>query len=208
MKTSNLNEPIEKLFNDNYAVLVIYASRFVSSRPLAEDVVQEVFTKVWENSVDKKCSKAYLFSAVHNSAINATKAKSNNNLKLDSIDLSNNELNEENCEKLIDNIEREHAIFKALKKLPPRTLAVIKKIYLEEMSYKEAADSLGMSGGTVKTHMFRAIRDLRKYFKVFVMILAVIIVYYIKDNNIHDTGGEQFSEQSRCQKGFRADRSV
>jgi hypothetical protein len=122
--------------------------------------------------------------------------------------LSNNELNEENCEKLIDNIEREHAIFKALKKLPPRTLAVIKKIYLEEMSYKEAADSLGMSGGTVKTHMFRAIRDLRKYFKVFVMILAVIIVYYIKDNNIHDTGGEQFSEQSRCQKGFRADRSV
>lgn len=208
MKTSNLNEPIEKLFNDNYAVLVIYASRFVNSRPQAEDIVQEVFTKVWENSSDKKCSKAYLFAAVHNSAINATKAKSNNNLKLDSIDLSNNELNEENCEKLIDNIEREHAIFKALKKLPPRTLAVIKKIYLEEMSYKEAADSLGMSGGTVKTHMFRAIRDLRKYFKVFVMILAVIIVYYIKDNNIHDTGGEQFSEQSRCQKGFRADRSV
>ncbi|MPM31567.1 hypothetical protein SDC9_78123 [bioreactor metagenome] len=208
MKSSNLNEPIEKLFNDNYAVLVIYASRFVNSRPQAEDIVQEVFTKIWESSSEKKCSKSYLFAAVHNTAINASKAKSNNNLKLETTNLSSSEIEDELSDKLIEDIEREHAILKALKKLPPRTLAVIKKIYMEEMSYKEAADSLGMSGGTIKTHMFRAMRDLRKYLKLFVMILAVIIVYYIKDNNIHDTGGEQFSEQSRYQKGFRADRSV
>jgi RNA polymerase sigma-70 factor (ECF subfamily) len=57
--------------------------------------------------------------------------------------------------------ERNAAVRAAVADLPPRYRAVVTLFYLEERSYKEAAEILGIPMGTLKTHLHRA-RSLLK----------------------------------------------
>jgi len=49
----------------------------------------------------------------------------------------------------------------AVAKLPPRYRAAVTLFYLEERSYKEVAEALGVPMGTLKTHLHRARAILR-----------------------------------------------
>jgi RNA polymerase sigma-70 factor (ECF subfamily) len=48
----------------------------------------------------------------------------------------------------------------ALQALPPKFLSVVELVDLEELSYREAADALGIPVGTVMSRLFRARRML------------------------------------------------
>jgi RNA polymerase sigma-70 factor (ECF subfamily) len=58
--------------------------------------------------------------------------------------------------------ERRAAVRAAVAQLPPRYRAVVTLFYLEERSYKEAAEILGIPMGTLKTHLHRARAMLRE----------------------------------------------
>jgi RNA polymerase sigma-70 factor (ECF subfamily) len=46
--------------------------------------------------------------------------------------------------------------------LPPKFALPVTLFYLEGMSYQEIAEILGVPLGTVKSHLFRGLRELRK----------------------------------------------
>ena len=61
------------IFGLYYAPLVRYVARYVASLDAAEDVVQELFTKLWErrDQIDPARSfRAYLFTLARNRAVN------------------------------------------------------------------------------------------------------------------------------------------
>ncbi len=58
--------------------------------------------------------------------------------------------------------EDRERIWRAFRQLPPRQREVFALRHLEEWSTQEVAEALGLSPGTVKRHLFRAVRHLRK----------------------------------------------
>lgn len=51
---------------------------------------------------------------------------------------------------------------KAIEQLPPQGRAVFKKCFIENLSYKEAAEELNVSVNTIKTHVNHSLKRLRK----------------------------------------------
>lgn len=69
---------IETSFKDYYDPLCKYANAFIFDRDVCEDIVQEVFLKIWDKTPDIKTSiSSYLYRAVKNSCINQLKKRLN-----------------------------------------------------------------------------------------------------------------------------------
>lgn len=58
--------------------------------------------------------------------------------------------------------EREKKIMEELEKLPKQELSAVQAVILENKKYKEAAEELNISVNTLKTHLSRALKRLRK----------------------------------------------
>ncbi len=184
--TLTTEEPIDLLFDKYFSMLVLYAKRFVSSYAVAEDIVQETFLKLWEKESSRQYNKAFLFTCVHNRAMNHRRQ----NKRTGTIDINEGDVNGhfkdgqlvisseiEINEDILEEYERLRALFKALDKLPPKTLDVLNSVYLEGKNYQEVADEMGLSINTVKAHMYLAFKLLRKYLLVFV--LFIVELYWI-----------------------------
>ncbi|MFA5849852.1 MAG: sigma-70 family RNA polymerase sigma factor [Bacteroidales bacterium] len=176
--TLTTEEPIDFLFDKYFSLLVLYAKRFVNSYAVAEDIVQETFLKLWEKESSRLYNKAFLFTCVHNRAVNyrrrnkssieINEGQKNGQFKDGQFAVSSEiEANED----VIEEYERLRALFKALDKLPPKTLEVLNSVYLEGKNYQLVADEMGLSINTVKAHMYLAFKLLRKYLLVFVLFM-------------------------------------
>ena len=58
--------------------------------------------------------------------------------------------------------EKERKIMEELEKLPKQELSAVQAVILENKKYKEAAQELNISVNTLKTHLSRALKRLRK----------------------------------------------
>ena len=58
--------------------------------------------------------------------------------------------------------EKERKIMEELEKLPKQELSAVQAVILENKKYKEAAEELNISVNTLKTHLSRALKRLRK----------------------------------------------
>jgi len=159
--TQVIYESIDNLFDKYFALLVIYSQRFVHSYDLAEDIVQETFLKLWEKDPEQKYSRSYLFACIHNRSLNYIKKKKFS-LIGDNFEkgLFSDDITPE--EEIVEEFEKLKSLFKALDKLPPKTLEVLKKVYFEEKQYAQVAKEMGLSLNTIKAHMYHAIKLLKK----------------------------------------------
>ena len=63
----------QRLFELYYPALCIYTKRFISDRETREDIVQEVFSSIWENRkriVIRTSARNYLITAIKNHSLN------------------------------------------------------------------------------------------------------------------------------------------
>ncbi len=149
-----LEEAVNYLFTAYYVSLCRFARVIVESPEVAEDIVQEVFVKIWERKL-KISSKIsldnYLFVAVRNSCI------SFNRKKRPTVGLERVMFQAE--EKSVYDWEN---IWKAVNSLPMQCREVLVLVVFEDMTYSEAAEKLGISVNTVKTQMRLSYKELRK----------------------------------------------
>ena len=175
-------EGFEILFRTYYKRLCAYALSFVSQNDLAEDLVIDVFLKLWEkretlNITDSVSS--YLFRSVKNSCINYL-----NREKSRKYTISENEVNLLNLKMeytisdkypLTDLIgkELEEKIRMEVEKLPVQCREIFYLSRFEELSHKEIAKKLGISENTVKVQIYRALIKLRKELKDYLPIILL-----------------------------------
>lgn len=160
---------------DNYsAALFGVIMRIVESQPPspsdkenAEDILQDVFIKIWRNisSYDKSKGKLYtwLINIARNTAIDSLRAKGHAfKNKIQSIDNSVRSINKQ----YTTTIHPDHIGLKSLVgKMKPEYQQLIDKLYFEGYTQEEAAEELKIPLGTVKTRARSAINQLREYFK-------------------------------------------
>jgi RNA polymerase sigma factor (sigma-70 family) len=159
---------------DNYsAALFGVIMRIVESQPPspadrenAEDILQEVFVKIWRNisSYDKSKGKLYtwLINIARNTAIDSLRAKGHTfKNKIQRIDNSVRSINQQ----YNTSIHADHIGLKTLvDKMKPEYKQLIDKLYFEGYTQEEAAEELNIPLGTVKTRARSAINQLREFF--------------------------------------------
>jgi RNA polymerase sigma-70 factor (family 1) len=162
---------LKLMFELYYKPLVVFSLKYISSFETAEDIVQDLFIRIWDEKKYKTVSsslKSYLFASARNSSLNYL--KKNTNINIESIDKFENELVFEE-HNMIEIEERREQLLAEVEKLSPKTKLVFEAIVLEGLKYKSVAELLGVSVNTVKTHYSRALKTLRKSLNIIVILL-------------------------------------
>ncbi len=152
----------EKVFRLYYKPLVGYAIRYLKSQEEAEEVVQEVFFKLWNkaDSLNIKTSvKSYLFGAVRNSCLNAIQHQKT---VQEYVDYTRYTTRSELTETPLEVEELQQQINTAINKLPEKCKEIFLLSRMEEKKYKEIAEELGISIKTVENQMGKALKILRE----------------------------------------------
>jgi len=157
----------EKLFRKYYSELCSYLRIFIKDKDDIEEIVQEVFLNIWEQRCDfysKENIRAYLYKAVKNRAINyhkhlAVRLKTVEDIKL----LFMHKYDD--VEKNFDGEELLQVLDKAVQTLPKRCKEVFVLTKINELSYKETAEIMGISIKTVEIQLSIAVKKLRKLLK-------------------------------------------
>ncbi|GAA4078332.1 sigma-70 family RNA polymerase sigma factor [Flavobacterium cheonanense] len=143
-------------------------SNLVKETDEAEDVLQEVFVKIWKNIESYNDSKGRLYTwmlnIARNTAIDKLRSKGyNNSQKNLSSDNFVHLLDDSN--KLINRIDT-IGIQEFVKKLKPKCIQLIELLFFQGYTQQEASDELEIPLGTVKTQNRNCINDLRTYLQV------------------------------------------
>lgn len=152
-----------KLF-DHYADAIYkYALSLLKSTDAAEEIVQDVFLKIWtvRATLDPgKSFKSFVFTIARNMAFNAlAKAASDENLRQSVFYSSQAEapaadvtIRESECKAL-----KKHAI----ESLPEKRRQIFKMARKKGMTYEEISRELGISVHTVRNQMSKALETMR-----------------------------------------------
>lgn len=160
-------EAYEALFKKYYKVLCLQAILLLGDNVASEDLVQELFIEFWDKKMYRKVEqsiKSYLYSAVKNRCINELKRKKVFKKRLD--DYAGYR-QRRNIPLWLERKELESQIGDILLELPTQRLRAFTLVYLENKKYREAADEMGVSINSVKTHLKLALQILRDKLSVF-----------------------------------------
>ncbi len=147
--------------------LLRYGRRFLSGNAPIEDVVQEVFIKMYQNIQSYDATRPFspwIYRIAHNMFANAL--RNNSRLPFVTVDL---DMFSAHAAYEIDpaaDEERENArtlVDRGLKTLAPIYREVIILYYIEQLSYQEIADVLRVPVGTVGIRLRRAREALKIY---------------------------------------------
>ncbi|WP_181305449.1 RNA polymerase sigma-70 factor [Rufibacter sp. XAAS-G3-1] len=155
---------METLFKQYYALLCRTAVRFTKDTEAAEDLVQEVFCKIWQNREVLEVNtsyKAYLIRSVTNQALNYLEKQKRLVLAEDTSPFEAS-LSANTTMELLAGTEMESRIQQALNDLPPQCRLIFEMSRFEELTYKEIAETLQLSPKTVENQMGKALRMLRE----------------------------------------------
>mgnify|MGYP003420660943 CR=1 FL=1 len=143
-------------------------SNLVKEREEAEDVLQEVFVKIWKNIESYSESKGRLYTwmlnIARNTSIDKLRSKGfNNSQKNQSSDNFVHLLDDSN--KMINKIDT-IGIKEFIQKLKPKCIAIIDLLFFKGYTQQETSEELEIPLGTVKTLNRNCINDLRLFLKV------------------------------------------
>tara|TARA_B110000093_G_scaffold19470_1_gene17738 strand:- start:196 stop:771 length:576 start_codon:yes stop_codon:yes gene_type:complete len=170
------NNAYTLLMNDYYKNLCGYANLFTKDPSKSEDIVQNVFVKIWiyRKKIDPNIPiKKYLYKSVYNEFIDQyRKNKSVISLEekylkvIDTI-IDDNSLD---IEKLMMNVNRE------IDKLPEKCKRVFILNKKEGLTHDEIAEYLQISTKTVESHITRAFKILNQ--KLGNKIKSILIIIF------------------------------
>lgn len=165
-QTASLSESqLQTLFYDNYADLCRYALTFLCSTQEAEDIVQQIFLKFWEDFQINPLPnnpRAYLFKTVYSRSLNALKHRSVQRKHAQyHIHHYWGKQSESSAESPIHTKELESALHKALGEMSETTRQTFILSRFHGLSHKEIAETLAFSLKNVEYHLHKAIQILK-----------------------------------------------
>jgi len=165
----------ENLFRLYYQVLVDFCFLFVSDVSNSENIVQEVFLKIWENRAkldpDTKI-KWYLYRATKNKAIDYLRHLKVTRTRAAEVYSRRNTV--KTPDEKISQEEMAESLSKEIEKLPDKNKLIFFMSKYEKLNYSEIAEIQNISVKTVENHMVRSLKFLRKRIHRIFRILCLI----------------------------------
>ena len=160
-------EAFTAIYRKYHAYLYALAIRYLKNTDLAEEAVQHVFVKFWENTKNIEIGinlKNYLYTMTKNYILNQIRDHK------DTISIyyanSQNEIADDNhfLQRMEDTQVLE-TLYRAIDSLPAQKKEVCKLKLEEDISNQEIADRMGISIHTVKSHYQESVKMIRTYFR-------------------------------------------
>jgi RNA polymerase sigma factor (sigma-70 family) len=159
---------LEYLYDHYSGALLGVISRIIKKEELAEEILQDVFLKIWDRIDTYDATKGKLFTwmlnIARNQAIDKTRSKEySKGKKTDDI------------ENLVSKVDRRDftelkvegiGLQEVLQKLPEEQRFVIDHHYLKGYTQAEMSEEFNLPLGTVKTRMRLAMKELRNLLKI------------------------------------------
>ncbi len=160
-------DTFEQLFKKYFRELHVYSFSVLRDWDLAEEVVQTLFLKLWENGSWKRIEtsmKSFLYRSVYHESLNVLRQhKVRRNYENSILYTMKNET--EYATPPVELNELEERIRMSLNRLPEKCRTVFQLSRFGELKYHEIASQLGISVKTVETQMGKAIRMMRRDLK-------------------------------------------
>jgi RNA polymerase sigma-70 factor (family 1) len=164
------------LFHLHRDKLYSFIVRMSGSVPEAEDVVQDVFLKIWTlraELLDINDFSAYLFRMSHNHCLNILKRKAKETAILSRFPISSHSTGD-----LVLYREIEQQVRYAIDELPPQQKLVFTLSRDQGLSQQEISEQLHITVPTVKSHMTQALRFLRVRCKDVLPLLKSLLFFF------------------------------
>ena len=180
LEVAKRNEYAFKVLYDHYRSQVYSRALYLlKSDLLAEEVLQEVMLKFWQNAggltVDTTLG-AYLSTLTRNRSFNLLKRKA---LEAKAeMELGKGWTEQDNAtEEEILLADTRKLLAQGIALLPPQQKLVYELCHIEGLKYEEAAQKMNLSVETVRGYMKLALRFLRTYLKTHTDVTAILIIF-------------------------------
>ena len=177
----NNQAALEELFDYYYPRLYNFSKAFLKLEEGIDDILQEVFVRIWENRRHIKQSytfESYIFTITRNKLLNELRSRLNNQKTRDRIFQSA--------------VAREYLPFEAdefvelaqkvellIEELPARQKEIFKLSRIEGLSHKEIAEKLNITAKTVEYHITQAILYIKEKLKAFGLISLLYFYLFL-----------------------------
>lgn len=177
----SLYDKFELLFREHYGKLAEYAYSIVKNKEDAEDAVQEVFIKIWQNKpavIENEGIKFYLLTATKNTCISLLRKQA---LLVPYAEQDKGLLQAMEAESQAPlPVDYSTLIAEAFSLLPPQCRAIFKLSRLAKLTYAQIAAELNLSVKTIENQMGKAIRIMREFARQKNIPLPVLCILVTK----------------------------
>ena len=157
-------QEFEKLFRSSYVSLVRYAKTILKDHDTAEEIVQDLFFRLWQDRVNltiESSLNGYLFRSVHNRSLHFIEHQTVVDRHAGEIAASADQTAEPVTEAIYYS-ELQSKVAKVLEQLPERCSVIFRMSRFEGLKYNEIAEKLSVSLKTVEANMGKALKEFRK----------------------------------------------
>ena len=171
----------KELYDYYFPRLSSYVFKFCKSNYITEDVLQEVFIKLWTcrsvlNQVES--AEAFILSITKNTTIDWLRKLSKRTSLIEDLKKNVQEYNNDTeCKMNLDSLQS--LIASALSQLSPEKQKVFHLSKTRGLSHDEIADELNLSKSTVKNHLSETLKYIRKnilpsiFFKTILLLVLL-----------------------------------
>lgn len=167
------------LFSDFFSPLCSFANRYIDSKNVCEDLVQEVFFQLWQNRKKIQITTStrnYLITNVRNACVDYLRHQEREDTYRERQALQL-ESEEQDAYSLYALSELEEMLNVALAKLPENVCQTFKMNRFEDKTYVQIAEERQISVKTVEAHISKALKllriDLKDYLPLIVGYLSL-----------------------------------
>ncbi|PWL30792.1 RNA polymerase sigma-70 factor [uncultured Roseivirga sp.] len=171
----------QETFELYFKVLVLFATKFSLDKEAAEDLVQDVFVKLYEQR-DRlqfhSSLKAFLYQSVRNRCIDlirSTKTREKHHVEIK----ADTDVEGLNSEELMLQSELEEKIYQSIKQLPEQCQLIFKMNRFEGKKNQEIANELNISKRTVETQISKALKRLREDIYPYLKAVLLAVSFWI-----------------------------
>lgn len=160
------HKAFETFFDAHYDSLLRFLISNNTSREAAKDLIQKAFIYIWEHRrrIDpEKSLRAYIFRIAYTRMLNHHR----DHKKFDTDESVPNQKTDHTPEDMARANDLEQAIKRAIEQMPEKRGAVFQLCFMEDFTYREAAETLEVTKKTIENHMGLALKDMRKSLKQF-----------------------------------------
>ncbi|HEY4288349.1 MAG TPA: RNA polymerase sigma-70 factor [Puia sp.] len=171
----------EQVFKSHFKSLHAYACTIMRDPMPAEEIVQNIFLKLWEKKGEimiKENISVYLYRAVHNESLNYLRHRKVRSAYQSYAMRQHKQTEQEKPAEKVVMKELEKRLEIALQELPEQCRTIFQLSRFEDLKYREIADKLGLSVKTIENQMGKALKLLRLKLVDFLPTILLFITLF------------------------------
>ena len=172
---------LDEFYNYYYPRLFTFAKKFLKVEDDINDILQEVFIKLWENRRNIKnveTFNAWIFTVTKNAVITYFREKTKL-VEFESRVKAMATSEEYFADTALEYEDVKYKLEQIIEQLPEKRRLIFKLSREQGLSNKEIAGQLGISIKTVEDHMMHSIRFLKNNLKTFDIITLLYLTLFL-----------------------------